>query len=87
MNITPLTISTLRAWDFAGNYYSDHDIFASIEAFVRDESNALAERAEALFIMGLTRADTGMTCLPGVSATEDARIVQEYLKGIAGTAG
>lgn len=92
MNIAPLTISDLRAWDFKGNAHSDHDIFHSIYAFVGDESRPLAERAEALYIMGdkgmgLTWAEmNGMTCLPGVSATEDARIVQEYLKEIAGTA-
>lgn len=46
------SLAEIQAHSFAGNHYGDHAAFIAIEAFARDESNLLYDRAEALRIMG-----------------------------------
>lgn len=83
-----LTIEQIREHQFLGNAHSDHDIFAAIHEFAIDESQPVAHRAEALWIMG----DRGMGLTveefdpelpadwkPGVHANLDAATVQRYV--------
>jgi len=72
--IFPLTIEMIRAHRWCGNAWSDGPAFDSIHKFVIDESNSVADRAEALRIMG--RDAMGLED-DGVS---DAAAVARYLQ-------
>jgi hypothetical protein len=87
------TIDEIRAHEFVGNAHSDSDIFAAIHDFAIDESQPVAHRAEALWIM----ADRGMGLSieefdpllppdwkPGVNATLDMVTVQGYIDDMTG---
>lgn len=83
-----VTIEQIREHQFVGNAHSDSGIFAAIHEFAMDESQPVAHRAEALWIMG----DRGMGLTveefdpelpanwkPGVHADLDAATVQRYV--------
>lgn len=83
-----MTIEQIREHGFVGNAFSDHDIFAAIHAFAMDESQPVAHRAEALWIMG--ERGMGLTIgefdpqlppnwKPGIRADLDAATVQRYV--------
>lgn len=68
------SIEQIKAHQFAGNHYMDSDAFNAIDAFVQDEKTSLADKAEALRVMG----DKGM----GIGRDEhisDQDLVTEYL--------
>jgi len=44
------SIEEIRAHQFYGNHAFDHQAFQGIHRFVEDESNSLADRAEAIRI-------------------------------------
>lgn len=50
--IEPLTIETIRTWEWCGNAHSDGPAFASIDKFVLDTTKPVADRGEAIRIMG-----------------------------------
>lgn len=83
--ITPLTIEGIRAWEWVGNMHSDSAAYESVAEFAKDESKPLAERAEALYLMGangmgLTLAEMDMEHMPGVNAAQDLAQVLEFMQ-------
>lgn len=44
-------IEAIKAHQFTGNHFSDHEAFNAIEVFVSDGSNTIADRAEAIRTM------------------------------------
>lgn len=45
-------IEAVRKYSWAGNAHSDHDAMTAIDAFVANDTHSIADRAEALRIMG-----------------------------------
>lgn len=52
-------IQAIRDHQFVGNHHSDSDAFRAIDAFARSNANTIADRAEALRIIG--RSGMGLT--------------------------
>lgn len=86
------TIEAIRGWEFVGNAHSDGPTFAAVTGFVLDESQPIAHRAEALWIMG--NRGMGLTVkefdpelpecyVPGTHADLDAATVQRFMNEVA----
>lgn len=80
-SITPLTIESIRAWEFVGNHHSDSAAFKSIETFAADPAQPIQHRAEALRIMG--NKGMGLTDAEmGIDGLSDAAQVAEFMDSI-----
>lgn len=69
------SIQEIRDYQFKGNYASDSAAFNAIDIFVRNISNTLPDRAEAVMLLSLK----GMGLAPYPAHYTDRLIVNEYL--------
>lgn len=88
-----MTIEQIREHQFVGNAYDDHDVAVAIHEFAMNESQPVAQRAEALWIMasrgmGLTISEFDPELpagwVPGVHANFDSATVQRYVAEATG---
>ena len=68
------SIEKIRNHSFYGNHAFDHQAFQGIHRFVKDESNSLADRAEAVRI----KCDRGMD-MPLPSEESDEEVLKKAL--------
>jgi len=75
-SIHPLTIETIRAWEFCGNAHSDAAAFVSIDAFAANAANTDSDRAESLRVMVIK----GMGFEPHLAGPDDdAALIAEFM--------
>lgn len=68
------TIDEIKGHTFYGNHAFDHQAFEGIHRFVKDESNSVADRAEAIRI----KSDKGCGCGRFLDKT-DEELIKEQL--------
>lgn len=72
------SFAQIQQHEFVGNYYGDQDAFDAIEAFARDESKSVFERASALRVM--YRTGMGLDGVDGGDLLSDADLLAEFIE-------
>lgn len=72
-----LTLDAIKAHEFVGNHHADAAALSAVEAFALNDTNPLAERAEALRVM----ADKGLG-LGRLEDLDDAALLAQYIDSL-----
>lgn len=76
-HITPLTIESIRSWEFVGNAHFDGPAFSDIDKFASSSANSVKDRAEALRIMG--QKGMGLSASESGAELPDSELVDLFM--------
>ena len=71
------TLAQIQAHEFVGCHAFDHEAFTAIEQFALNEAHPIADRAEALRVMG--REGMGLTPEENLEHMPDDEFIQDFL--------